>query len=157
MASVLAAVDGGEITNGPALERLGYAEQNPTLPYRLTPEARYAGPAANRGDARAASRRRRRAQERAKKTAAAAEEKKKRGQKPIWRRGGKAKPDKAAEVATNRASVGQQPGLNLDALEPRGDGRQHQRRRPGQTVKGGLLANDGQPDRRRAEAAGGRR
>ena len=59
VASVLAAVDGGEITNGPALERLGYAEQNPDGSYRLTPEARALASAASRGDARCRARRRR--------------------------------------------------------------------------------------------------
>ena len=45
VASVLAAVDGGEITNGPALERLGYAGAKPRR--LLPPDAR--GPRAGLG------------------------------------------------------------------------------------------------------------
>jgi len=118
VASVLAAMDGGEITNGPALERLGYAEQNPDGSYRLTPEARALARAASRGDARAALDADGRAQERAKKTAAAAEKKKKlEDKKPKGGGGGKKQPSadekrqaqqqqRQATAATTAAQVG---------------------------------------------------
>jgi len=118
VASVLAAADGGEITNGPALERLGYAERNPDGSYRLTPEARALASAASRGDARAALDADGRAQERAKKTAAAAEKKKLEDKKkPKGGGGGKKQPSadekrqaqqqqRQATAATTAAQVG---------------------------------------------------
>ena len=60
-----------------------------------------------------------RAQERAKRPPRRPEKKSSRTKAQRRRRGGKAKPDKAAEAATNRASVGQQLGLNLDDAELR--------------------------------------
>lgn len=144
VASVLAAMDGQPITTGPALETLGYAEQNPDGSYRLTPEARALARAASAGDARAALDADGRAQTRAAKLAA---EKKKKleEKKPKGGGGGKAKPDKAAAAAANRASVGKQLGLNLDALNTAATGgRVSDADRAALTTRG-LLADDGQP------------
>lgn len=147
VASVLAAMDGGEITNGPALETLGYAEKNPDGSYRLTPEARALARAASRGDARGALDADGRAQARAAKLAAAAGKKKPDDEKKPkgGGGGGKAKPDKAAEADANRASVGQQLGLNLDALNRAATGGTVSDADRAALTKRGLLADDGQP------------
>ena len=146
VASVLAAMDGQPITNGPALETLGYAEKNPDGSYRLTPEARALARAASAGDARAALDADGRAQTRAAKLAADAE-KKREEKKPKGGGGGggKAKPDKATEAATNRASVGKQLGLNLDALNTAATGGRVNDADRAALTKRGLLADDGQP------------
>ena len=89
------------------------------------------------------------------KTAAAAEKKSSRTKAQGRRRGGKAKPDKAAEAATERASVGQQLGLNLDALNRAAAGTSATPTGP-HCQSAGCWRTTG-ADRRRAEAAGGRR
>ena len=98
VASVLAAADGQPITNGAALETLGYAEKNPDGSYRLTPEARALAHAASRGDARGALDADGRAQARAAKLTADADKKKKREeQKPKGGGGGKKQPSADAK------------------------------------------------------------